>query len=194
MPTTRPLICVFAGSATPNDPVIPETAEALGKAIGEGGYDIICGGSIGVMGAVALAAHKAGAHVTTVILEKYAGEEQIAGATVLTVKTEAERFSQLTSYKNPVGLFVLPGSAGTLREAMQGLEKAIYEDGPSVILAKTADYLDGISHFFNHAMTAGLIKESRKGALREWVPGQSILEVLDGNNPPVKAKSATPKI
>jgi hypothetical protein len=47
--------------------------------------------------------------VTAVVLEKYAHEEQVAGATLIAVKTEQERFVLLSSHGAPVACLVIPG-------------------------------------------------------------------------------------
>jgi uncharacterized protein (TIGR00730 family) len=156
-------------------------AKAVGAALGREGYDVIYGGGTqGVMGAAAQAARDAGAHVTAVVLKKYAHEAQIAAATQIHVDTEAERFEKLTSYGSPAALVMLPGGPGALREALQGLEKAVYEDGPPLILVRGGDYLDGVRHTFHRAIDAGLIKEERRDKLREWTEGDDIRTLIEG--------------
>lgn len=176
----RPLICAFAGSATPTDSRIIQSAHDLGDAIGAEGFDLIYGGGKnGVMGAVAQAALEAGAHVSVIIPKTYEDWEHPPGVPVTVVETEADRFEAMAVRANPVALFVLPGGPGALREAMQGLERAIYhEDAPPVVLVKTADYLDGIRHYFDHAVSAGLIRAAKAHCLKDWRPGQSIRAVL----------------
>lgn len=177
--TTRPVVAVFAGSSTPKDPVILDAAVKLGKKLAEAGYDIIYGGGDrGVMGAVAQAARDAGANITAVVVQKYAHENQIAGARIVPVATENERFDVMSNLGNPVAFFTLPGGPGALREAIQGLEKAVYENGPNVILVQAGAYLDGIKQYFDLAVTAGLINESKKDSIKVWAPDDDITTVL----------------
>lgn len=175
----RPVVALFAGSSTPKDPAILAAAEALGTALGKQGFDLIYGaGTQGVMGAVAKAAAAAGSHVTAVVLEKYAHEEQIAGATLIAVKTEQERFALLSSHGNPVACLVMPGGPGSLREALQGLEKAVYENGAPVVLVETGPYLDGVRQYFNHAVAAGMIRSDRTDKLLGMKPDSDLRKLL----------------
>jgi hypothetical protein len=175
----RPVVALFAGSSTPKDPAVMAAAEAVGTALGRQGFDLVYGaGTQGVMGAVAKAAAAAGSHVTAVVLEKYAHEEQIAGATLLAVKTEQERFALLSSHGNPVASLVMPGGPGSLREALQGLEKAVYENGAPVVLVKAGPYLDGIRQYFDNAVAAGMIRSDRADKLRSMTPGDDLRGIL----------------
>jgi uncharacterized protein (TIGR00730 family) len=182
----RPVISIFAGSSTPSDPRIMEAATALGKKLGEAGYDIVYGGGAqGVMGAVAKAALAAGAGVTALCLEKYAHEEQLPGAVCLPVRDEQHRFELLSTHGNPVAFFALPGGPGALREALQGLEKAVYEDGPPVVLVKVGGYLDGIKDYFDLAVGAGLIKASRQDKMRSWSVDGDVTAAISPSAPTV---------
>jgi len=182
----RPVVSIFAGSSTPSDPAIMVAAVELGTKLGKAGYDIVYGaGTQGVMGAVAKAAQAAGATVTALFLQKYAHEEQLPGAIMVPVKDEQDRFDKLSTLGSPVAFFMLPGGPGALREALQGLEKAVYEDGPPVVLVKVGPYLDGIRDYFDHAVAAGLIKASKKDKLKLWSVDRDLAEVLPlGDNPP----------
>ena len=153
------------------------------------GYDIAYGaGTQGVMGAVAKAAMEAGSTVTAVVLKKYADEEQLPGAKLVFVETEQERFKALSTLNNPVACFALPGGPGTLREAMQGLELAIYEGGPKVVLVQVGSYLDGLKNTFDAAVVGGLIKPQHKDKLVLWAVESGLEAVL----PAVSAATATP--
>ncbi len=174
------LICIFAGASTPSDPLIIENAIALGRMIAAEGYDLIYGGGMnGVMGACATAASEGGSRIHAVTLEKYSHEPQIEGANVQVVKNEAERFELLAISSRADALFALPGGPGTLREVMQALESAVYDNGAPVILVKTPPYLDGIKNYFDSAVSAKLIKPEKALSLREWSPEQTIKSILD---------------
>jgi len=179
MTSHRPKICVFAGAATPSDPAIIAAARQLGAQVGEGGYDLIYGGGTeGVMGAVASAAQAAGARITAITLRQYAHKPQLAEADITVVETELERFYLFTQ-QSPVAKFVLPGGPGSLREALQGLETAVYEDGPPVILVKVGEYLKGIKMYFDQALGSGLIAPAYKDRLRVWPVGSPLELVID---------------
>ncbi len=174
----KPVVCLFAGSSTPNDPAIATTAKELGRTLGQEGYDVVVGGAVGIMGIVATAARDAGAAVTIVAMEKYAHEEILDGATVLSVKSEAERFQVFCSQPNLAAHIALPGGPGTMREVMQGLEEAIYNNGVPVILAHAGDYMKGLRHFFDNAVAAGLVKPHFADRLKDWGTGDSITALI----------------
>jgi len=176
---TRPVVALFAGSSTPRDPAVMAAAQVLGRALGAQGFDLNYGaGTQGVMGAVAEAAAQAGSRVTAVVLEKYAHEAQLPGASLLHAVTEQERFHLLSTHNNPLACLVMPGGPGALREALQGLEKAVYENGPPVVLVEAGPYLDGIAHYFNNAVAGGLIRADRAGKLKTLAPGADLRQVL----------------
>jgi predicted Rossmann-fold nucleotide-binding protein len=143
------------------------------------------------MGAVAEAAQAAGANVTAVTIEKYAHEPQLGGVKIIPVKTEAARFNSFLA-EQPVALFVLPGGPGSLREAMQGLENAIYENGPPVILVKVGQYLKGIKQYFNQAVLGGMVKAEKKDCLKVWTVGTPLKNVVQGS-PAATSPPPTPK-
>lgn len=174
----KPVVCLFAGSSTPNDPAIAAAAKELGRTLGQEGYDVVVGGVVGIMGIVATAARDAGASVTIVAMEKYAHEETLDGATVLTVKSEAERFQIFCTQTNLAAHIALPGGPGTMREVMQGLEEAIYNNGVPVILAHAGDYMKGLRHFFDNAVAAGLVKPHFADRLKDWSTGSSIAALI----------------
>lgn len=192
--TKTPLtVAIFAGSSTPKDAAVMSAATELGTSLGAQGIDIVYGGGTGgVMGAVAEAAAKAGSHVTAIVLEKYADEAQIPGAAQIHVTTEQERFALLTTHNNPAACIALPGGPGSLREALQGLEKAVYEDGAPVLLLDVGTYLSGIRQYFESAVTGGLIRADRANKLQSITPDTDIRAALAPAVPPKPAQRKTP--
>ena len=183
MDKERKLICVFAGASTPQDNAIIDNARALGSAIGREGHDLIYGGGLnGVMGACAIAADAAGANVNVVNIDRYAHEVQLMNATVKVVADELERFRHLALLSGADAMFALPGGPGTMREVLMGLESIVYDDNEApLVLVKTPPYLDGVKSYFDHAVAVGLIKESKRNAMREWSPQQTLHSVLDAS-------------
>lgn len=180
-----PTVSIFAGSKTPTDPAIIDAAKTLGHKLAIAGYDIVYGGGTqGVMGAVAGAAISAGGKVTAVVLEQYKHETQFEKADIITVDTEQDRFKVLVSHNNPVAGFTLPGSAGSIREAMQGLELAVYENGAPVILVQVGTYLDGLKEVFDQSVTAGLTRPEKQDKLKLWPVSGDLSDVLPPSAPP----------
>ena len=178
----KPVVAIFAGSSTPEDPAILAAAVMVGKKLGEAGFDIVYGaGTGGVMGAVARAAQDAGAHVTAVVVHQYRDEEQLPGATLINVMTEQERFGILSTYRSPVAYFALPGGPGSIRETLQQLEKSVYEGVTApVILVQVDDYMDGIKQYFDAALRGGMVKRDKKERLKLWPATGRLADVIPG--------------
>ena len=191
----KPLVVVFAGAQAPTGwrgRRLRKMAEKLGQAIGEGGFDVVYGGgSRGLMGWVTNAAYKFGAMIEAVLLHRFEKDKEATPAKIIAaVETEYERFPIMMA-QNPQALFVLPGGSGTHREAWQGIEDAIYNHGPPVILVDSGRSLRGIKKDFNKAIKDGLIKPEFKNVLRTYKPGhKSLQEVLAQPMPSAPAPTA----
>lgn len=160
-------VSIFAGSRLPRDPAIIAAAEELGVSLARAGIGMNYGGGItGVMGKVAQAAVVAGGTVRAVDIDRYAGQEQIPGVEVILERNENTRFSTLCALNNPAALIMLPGGPGAAREAMAGIEQAVYDGGPPVFLLKVGGYLDGLQHYFDQSLAQGLIPDEHHDKLR----------------------------
>lgn len=159
-------VAIFAGSSLPQDDALVTAAETLGAALAQAGFTINYGAGLnGLMGIVAQAALAAGGPVNAFVLERYVTQEQLAGATLLSQKTVFEHYLGMATHQEPRALLMLPGGAGALREAMLGLEAAIYDNGPPVILIRIGRYMDGLMDWFSEALKNGLIGPQHKDRL-----------------------------
>ncbi|MDP6805993.1 MAG: TIGR00730 family Rossman fold protein [Rhodospirillales bacterium] len=113
-------LAVFCGSKTGNNPAHREAATRLGEAMAARGIRLVYGGgSIGLMGVMAVAARQAGGHVTGVIpdfLVKYevADHEVTELVVVDSMHDRKRRVFELAD-----GFVVLPGGLGTLDEVIE---------------------------------------------------------------------------
>ncbi len=187
--TAKPTIALFAASRLPKDPDIIAAAEALGTALGKAGFDINYGaGTSGLMGKTALAAAAAAAQVNAFVLKRYQDEEQISGAHIVPVDTEQERFARMSTHQNPVAMIMLPGGPGTLREVLQGLEGAVYDQGPPVILVKVGTYLDGIKNYFDLSVAQGMISKEHEDKLQLLTVAEVASFLTQKRNPALAKK------
>ncbi|WP_292831558.1 TIGR00730 family Rossman fold protein [Microbacterium sp.] len=114
---SRFTVTVFCGSSPGFDPIYLDAARAVGTAIGRGGMDLVYGGGhVGLMGAVADAAVRAGAHVTGVIPRALQARENVnhSIAELILVDTMHER--KLLMAERASAFLALPGGPGTLEE------------------------------------------------------------------------------
>lgn len=180
-----PTITVFAGSRLPDDLQAIDAANELGEALGRAGIGIHYGaGTQGLMGQVAQAVARTGGRVFAYVLDRYKDEPQIAGAVCKTVTTEQERFTCMTTTLQPMAMIVLPGGPGAMREALQALEGAVYDQGPPVILIKTGPYLDGIKHYFDHAVKSGFVKREHEDKLKLLTVRETMMFLATLSNTP----------
>lgn len=115
--TGRFTVAVFCGSSPGNDPVYLEAARAVGTALGDAGIDLVYGGGhVGLMGAVAEAALRAGARVTGVIPRALQAREAVNEEVteLILVDTMHERKTIMSGRSD--AFLALPGGPGTLEE------------------------------------------------------------------------------
>lgn len=120
--TKMKTICVYCGSRDGNDPAFAKAAEAIGAGIAGRGMSLIYGGGqVGLMGRVAGAALKGGAHVTGVIPHHLRSREVDRDdlSELITVDTMHER--KTIMFERADAFIALPGGPGTLDELLEVL-------------------------------------------------------------------------
>ena len=110
-------LCVFCGSNPGRDPAYMDAARTMGDLIGRRGITLIYGGgSVGLMGAAANSALKAGGKVVGVIprslLQREVGHHNLTEQHV--VGNMHERKAMMNKLSD--GFVILPGGVGTLEE------------------------------------------------------------------------------
>ncbi len=117
-------ICLFCGSSNEVDQRFLDLAEELGHYIAEHGYRLVYGGGgVGLMGAAAEAAHKAGGEVLGIMPKFLLKKERIfEDVEHRIVDTMHERKQMM--YEESDAFIVLPGGIGTLEEAVEVLSWA----------------------------------------------------------------------
>lgn len=117
-------ICLFCGSSNEVEQKYLDLADELGRHIAEGGYRLVYGGGgVGLMGAAARAAHKAGGDVLGIMPRFLLNKERIFDEVEhRIVDTMHERKHMM--YQESDAFIVLPGGIGTLEEAVEVLSWA----------------------------------------------------------------------
>ncbi len=115
-------LCVYCGSRPGSDPAYLEAARDLGRAIGHEGWRLVYGaGDLGLMGAVAEAAHDAGARTLGVIPVHLLSREAPRGLSGDRIVTETMHERKKVMLMNADAVAVLPGGAGSLDEFFEVL-------------------------------------------------------------------------
>lgn len=154
-------ICVLSGSKAGTDPAFSDAAAAFGRAIGESGKPLICGGAAsGLMQVCADAVHAAGGRVNVIIPSAYlAHEKQPAYAHVTEVVDAAER---MRIFKQRASAFIaLPGAFGTLTEVAELSMGRQYGDHSCPVVAYNANgFWNGMIEQVRHMQATGFVKQS----------------------------------
>ena len=160
-------LAVYCGSATPADPRYVSCARDVGTTLAQRGIGVVYGGGkLGLMGAVADAALKAGGEVIGVIPSALVGLEVAhQGLTQLhVVDTMHQRKQAFTDLSD--GFLTLPGGTGTMDELWEALSWAQlgYHAKP-VGLLNTAGYYDGIVAYWRMMQDVGFLRPQHRNLL-----------------------------
>ena len=160
-------IAVYCGSATPEDSTYIEAAAHVGKTLAERGIGVVYGGGrLGLMGAVADSALKAGGEVIGVIPEALRGAEVAhLGCTELHVVDNMHQRKQMFTDLSD-GFINLPGGVGTMDELWEAVSwsQLGYHNKP-VGLLNIAGYYDHLIKFTRHMADVGFVREQHKNIL-----------------------------
>jgi len=157
-------LCVFCGSKAGDDPAYAETAEALGRAMGERKIRLVYGGGrIGIMGILAQAVHDAGGPITGVIpdfLMQLEVGNTLGGDLVITesMHTRKARMFELSD-----AVIVLPGGLGTLDEAFEIITwKQLRQHDKPIVLVNVAGYWDPFVALVDSIIAGGFAHEKAR--------------------------------
>lgn len=154
-------IAVFCGSSSGNNPAYLEAAKALGKKLAEENIEVVYGGAqVGLMGAVANSAMKAGGKVIGVIPKKLVTKEiahnQLTELHI--VEGMHERKAMMAELSD--AFIALPGGSGTLEEWFEVLTWAqIGYHKKQCSLLNTNNYYTPLLSLFDHMIGEGFVAE-----------------------------------
>jgi len=172
-------ICVFCGASPGRDPKHMALATATGTAIAERNFRLVYGGGgLGLMGATARAANKAGGKVLGIMPDFLAEVEQTL--------TEVEHIivpdmhaRKIMMYEESDGFIVLPGGIGTLEETIEVLSwmRLNLHMKPLVFLDDTG-YWSPILDGLNHIIDEHFAPESFRQDLHEATTPRTALDII----------------
>jgi uncharacterized protein (TIGR00730 family) len=181
----RPALCVYCGSRPGVLPAYADAARAVGRAIGERGWQLVYGGGrAGLMGVVADAALAAGAAVVGVIprslMEREVGHRGLTELHV--VETMHER--KLMMAERSDAFVALPGGIGTFEELFEvwSWRQLGYHDKPLGLL-NTAGYYDALLAFMAQTVTQGFVASEQQALLQIDTDAIALLERIAGSMP-----------
>ena len=171
-------ICVFCGSASGTRIEYARATVELGQELISRGYGLIYGGgSVGLMGDIAIAVSSGGGKVTGII-PKSLEPVEISGHSVgdvVIVKDMHERKARM--FKDSDAFIALPGGFGTLEELLEVItwRQLGHHDKPIGCL-NVAGYFDLFLSFLETAVDEGFISSSAKKLL---ITARTPVELLD---------------
>lgn len=176
----KPIVAVFCGSKTGNDPQFIQDAAELGDLLAKNGFDIVYGGSsVGMMGAVADHAIANGGRVTGVIPEVLvAWERQHKGLSELIV-TQDMHIRKKTMYEMCSVAIILPGGYGTLDELFEMLtwnQLSIHDK--KIYILNTAGFYDHLIHHMESLEAKGFLYEPMWTRISHYEKPDAIVEAI----------------
>jgi uncharacterized protein (TIGR00730 family) len=186
-------ICVFCGSSNGARPGYVTAAQELGVALANAGVGLVYGGGkVGLMGAVADAAMRAGGEVIGVIpqvlVDKEVGHHGLTELHI--VKSMHERKAMMEDLSE--GFIAMPGGFGTLEEFCEILTWAQlgFHRKPCGIL-NVDGYYDAMLAFFDYTVTEGFVRPINRAAIVvENTPTNMVSTILT-YQPPIVDKWVT---
>ncbi|HQU84895.1 MAG TPA: TIGR00730 family Rossman fold protein [Pyrinomonadaceae bacterium] len=157
-------ICVFCGSNPGIDPIYLETAEKVGKFLGENGIELVFGGGrVGLMGRIADTVMANGGKVIGII-PKGLSDREVAhqGLTELKIVGSMHERKALMAELSD-GFIALPGGVGTFEEFCEIVTWAqlgIHEK--PCALMNVGGFYNAFIAMFDHSMNQGFIRPQHR--------------------------------
>lgn len=158
-------VCVYCASSNAIPSRYFETAQALGEGLARRGWPLVYGGgSVGLMGAVAVAVHAAGGTVIGVIpqalLDREVGYLQADELIVTMTLRERKQLMDDTAH----AFVALPGGFGTLEELLEiiTLKQLGYHAKP-IVIVDVDGYFEPLLAQFERIFAEGFTHDRHRG-------------------------------
>ncbi|MCP5558614.1 MAG: TIGR00730 family Rossman fold protein [Verrucomicrobiaceae bacterium] len=183
-------LAIYCGSAPGNDPAFISAAHAAGATLARRSIRVVYGGGgVGMMGALADGALRAGGKVIGVIPE-FLNTRELQHPDVedmIVVKTMHER--KLRMVEEAQGFIALPGGFGTLDELFEVLTWAqLGIHGHPVGLLNIDGFFDGILQCLDHMVTQGFLMATDRQRLIAAADTDTLLDAMAAWKPPSEIK------
>ncbi len=150
-------VCVYCGSSESTRPEYHDLATRFGQALAQRGLRLVYGGgSIGLMGRCAKAAHAAGGDVLGV-MPRFLERREIVLTEVPHRMVDTMHERNLTMFNEADAFVVLPGGIGTLEEAVETLSwRRLDLHRKPIIFLSEDDFWAPFFHLMQHTIDAHL--------------------------------------
>jgi uncharacterized protein (TIGR00730 family) len=176
---SKPLgsICVYCGSPEQADPAYIDLARRFGAAIAGRGLRLVYGGGrIGLMGAVARAAHEAGGDVLG-IMPRFLARREVVWDEVEHRMVETMHERKIMMFDESDAFVALPGGIGTLEEVVEMLSwRRLDLHAKPIAFLSEDDFWEPMIHLLEHTVQARLTPAE---LVRDVVHAHGVDECLD---------------
>jgi uncharacterized protein (TIGR00730 family) len=184
--TTTPLVALYCGSRSGNNPIYLEKAVALAQNIAEHGFGLVYGGaSIGLMGQVADAVIQHGGEAVGVIPE-FMLDYEIAHHNLTelhVVRTMHERKAMMAERAS--AFIALPGGLGTFEEILEiATWGQLNQHQKPMMLYNVNGFYDALIVQLDHAVQEGFLPPQHRAKLIVCNSSKQILNALKNLNCP----------
>lgn len=157
-------VCVYCGSRHGERAEYGQAAQAIGRLIGQQGWELVYGGGrVGLMGTVAEATLTAGGTVVGVIpqalMDREVGHRGLTELHVVQTMHERKQFMATRAH----AFLALPGGIGTFEELfeMWSWRQLGYHDKP-IGLLNMAGYYDSLLAFIDQTVQGGFVTSAQR--------------------------------
>ena len=175
-------LCVFCGSSSGRDSTYVEEAKALGEYLASEQIQLTYGGgSIGLMGAIANAAHNdEGQNRVLGIIPIGLCAREISGETVgEQIQTKDMHERKRLMAENSDGFVALPGGFGTMEELFEVItwQQLGYHKKPIGVL-NVNGYFDSLLKFLDEARESGFVSEEARNIVLSDDDAERLIEKM----------------
>ena len=179
--TTQPLVALYCGSRSGNNPIYKEKAIALAKGLAEHNLGLVYGGaSIGLMGQVANTVIEYGGEAVGVIPE-FMLDYEIAHNTLTElhiVKTMHERKAMMA--ERACAFVALPGGLGTFEEILEvATWGQLNQHQKPMMLYNVNGFYDSLIAQLDHAVQEGFLPPQHRAKLIVCNSSKQIFSALN---------------
>jgi uncharacterized protein (TIGR00730 family) len=181
-------VCVYCGSSDAADPAWLEAAASLGAALAAEKLRLVYGGGgVGLMGACARAAHRAGGRVLGV-MPQFLERRELLLEDVETVIVTSMHERKLQMFEAADAFVVLPGAIGTLEEAVELLSwRRLGLHAKPIVFFNPGDFWRPLFDLFDRFIEARLVPKEFSSC---WTAVSRIDQVI----PALRAMPPAPPI
>ena len=168
--------CVFCGSSDAADPAFLTAAANLGVALAGAKIKLVYGGGgVGLMGAVARAAHQAGGEVLGIIPTFLVGAERaLESVEHIIVYNMHER--KMLMFLRSDSFVILPGGIGTLEEVVELLSwRRLDLHAKPVVFYNPRNFWDPLFKLFQHTVDENLTPPD---FMQAWVSVDTVDQIV----------------